>query len=147
MKRTIVYLVIIAAILMSAPTETWAQAPATNIVHVTMLKTKWPEKGTASARDSLIAIYNANVVQKNGNILSHREYAHYFTSSSTDYMIVEEYKDMASLEMGFTISEDLEKKAWPDEAKRKAFMDAMGAYFETWHGDAIYHVNPKLSKN
>lgn len=147
MKRTIIYLVVAVTISLTAPTISWAQAPAPNLVNVTTLKTKWPEKGSLSARDSLVAIYNANVVAKNEKVLSHREYAHYFTSSSSDYMIVEEYKDMASMEEAFKISDELEKKAWPDAAQRKAFMDAMGAYFENWHGDALYHINAKLSKN
>jgi hypothetical protein len=88
-------------------------------------------------RDSLVAIYNANVTNKNDKILSHREYDHYFTASSSDYMIVEEYKDMAGMEEAFKMNDELEKKAWPDERKRKAFMDTMGAYFETWHGDDL----------
>lgn len=145
MKRTIVFAVIVTAILMAATTGTWAQA--STLVNVTTLKTKWPEKGSASARDSLIAIYNDNVVKKNDKILSHREYAHYFTGSSQDYLIIQEYKDMASMEDAFEISTELEKKAWPDATQRKEFMDAMGSYFENWHGDGLYHSNPKLSKN
>lgn len=147
MKRTIVSLVIIAAIVLAVSTGANAQASTSNLVNITSLKTKWSEKGTASARDSLIAIYNANVVNKNTYILSHREYAHYFTGNNTDYVVVEEYKDMAGMEAAFTMNTDLEKKAWPEAAKRKEFMDAMGAYFENWHGDALYHLNPKLSKN
>ncbi len=147
MKRTIVYLVMVTTILLTASSGTWAQTPTGNLVNVQYLKMKRPEKGTTSARDSLIAIYNDNVIKKNDKILSHREYVHYFTSSSKDYVIIEEYKDMASMEEAFTMSTELEKKAWPDEMKRKAFMDAMGSYFEDWHSDALYHLNVKLSKN
>ena len=146
MKNFIMYMMMAVIIILSTSTGLFAQA-TTNLVNVTSLKTKWPEKGTASARDSLIAIYNDNVVKKNDKILSHREYAHYYTGNSQDYLIVEEYKDMASMEEAATISNDLEKKAWPDAMKRKEFMDAMGAYFENWHGDGLYHSNPKLNKN
>ena len=60
---------------------------------------------------------------------------------------MEEYKDMASMEKAAIRYEELEKLAWPDEAQRKAFLAGMNAYFEMWHGDAIYSTNPKLSKN
>jgi len=147
MKRTIVYLVMVMTLTLTLPSISWSQAPAPNIANVTFLKTKWPDKGTMSARDSLVAIYNANVTNKNDKILSHREYYHYFTGSSSDYMIVEEYKDLAGMEAAFKMNDELEKKAWPDEMKRKAFMDTMGTYFENWHGDNLYHINAKLSKN
>ena len=147
MKRFSIYMVMFTIFILSAPAESWAQAASTNLVNVTSLKVKWPEKGSLSARDSLIAIYNDNVVRKNDKILSHREYSHYYTGNSQDYLIVEEYLDMASMDAAAEISSELEKKAWPDAMKRKEFMDAMGAYFENWHGDALYHSNPKLNKN
>jgi len=147
MKRSILYLMMVATILLSAPIGALAQAPTSNVVNMQYLKTKSPENGTPSARDSLIAIYNDNVVKKNDKIISHREYAHFFTANSKDYLIIEEYKDLASMEEAFTMSTELEKKAWPDATQRKAFFDAMEAYFEEWHGDALYHMNPKLSKN
>ncbi|MEO6133062.1 MAG: hypothetical protein ABIQ02_14540 [Saprospiraceae bacterium] len=147
MKKTIVSLVIIAAIVVTVSTGANAQASTSNLVNITSLKTKSPDKGSPGARDSLIAIYNSKVIDKNTYILSHREYTHYFTASNSDYLVVEEYKDMAGMEASFEMNTELEKKAWPDAMKRKEFMDAMGAYFETWHGDALYHMNPKLSKN
>jgi hypothetical protein len=62
-------------------------------------------------------------------------------------MVIEEYKDLASMEKANAMIDELEKKAWPDATQRKAFMDAMNAYFENWHGDALYSINAKLSKN
>jgi len=147
MKRTIVSLMVVMAIILSTSAGVYAQASGERVVNVTNLKTVWPEKGTQSARDSLVAIYNANVTSKNDKILSHREYWHYYTASNKDYLIVEEYADLASMEAAGKMDDELIKKAWPDEAKRKAFFDAMESYFEDWHGDALYHTNPKLSKN
>jgi len=147
MKRTIVSLMVVMAIILSTSAGVYAQASGERVVNVTSFKTKWPEKGSQSARDSLVAIYNTNVTNKNDKILSHREYWHYYTASNKDYLIVEEYADLASMEAAGKMDDELIKKAWPDEAKRKAFFDAMEAYFEDWHGDALYHTNPKLSKN
>ena len=147
MKKTLSFF-LTAVIIVMAKTNVSAQPGTENftIVNVQMLKTKWPEKGTARERDSLIAIYNNNVVNKNQYILSHRELQHWFTGSNKDYMIIEEYKDFDAMTRAFEMNDELEKKAWPDEARREEFMDKLGSYFEDWHGDALYRSNPKLSK-
>jgi hypothetical protein len=147
MKKHFFTIAFILAIMAAVTVPSFAQADMGHVVNVQQMKTKWPEKGTAQQRDSLIAIYNNMVINKNTYILSHREYAHFFTPDNHDYLVIEEYADLAAMEASFKMTTDLEKKAWPDEAKFKTFMDAMGAYFENWHGDAIYHINSKLSKN
>ena len=116
------------------------------LVNMQMLKTKWPENGSIKERDSLVAVYNNNVVKKNEYILSHKEYTHWFTGNNRDYMVIEEYKDFDSMEKSFERNTELEKLAWPDEKKAKEFFDKMGGYFENWHGDALYRTNPALTK-
>jgi hypothetical protein len=118
-----------------------------NVVNVQKLKLRWPENGTVEIRDSLLTIYNDNIVRKNEYILSHREYFHFFTESNLDYLVIEEYKDLASMEASFRRTAELEDKYWSDAASRDAFFDALDSYFETWHGDHLYHINPRLSKN
>jgi len=137
----------VTIIMISSSPEIWAQAPTGNVAGFTYLKLKQVEGGTGAKRDSLIAIYNANVVNKNEFILSHREYRHFYTPSNTDYVIVEEFKDLASMEKAAEMTTQLEEKAWPDKMKREAFMNSMNAYFENWHGDGIFSSNTKLSKN
>ncbi|HUR31064.1 MAG TPA: hypothetical protein VMZ69_06500 [Saprospiraceae bacterium] len=147
MKRTIILSMLIVSVSILMRNEALAQNPALTVVNVQQIKLKWPENGTAAERDSLVTIYNQNVVNKNEHVLSHREYTHFFTGSNLDYLVIEEYKDMAGMEASFLRTTELENKAWPDEKKRKEFLKAMNAYFENWHGDALYHLNPKLSKN
>jgi hypothetical protein len=127
--------------------EVWAQAPTGNVAGVTYLKMKHVDGGSGIKRDSLISIYNANVTNKNEYVLSHREYRHFYTANNTDYMIVEEYKDLASMEKASEMTTKLEEKAWPDKMKREEFLKGMNAYFEDWHGDGIFTTNTKLSKN
>lgn len=147
MKKTITSMrLAAAAIFMYAASSAQPGTENYTTVNVQMLKTKWPEKGTIKERDSLVSIYNDNVIRKNEFVLSHSEYSHWFTANNKDYMVVEEYKDFDSMKKSFDLNTELEKKAWPDEKKRKEFMDAMNAYFEDWHGDALYRSNPKLSK-
>ncbi|HEX5002553.1 MAG TPA: hypothetical protein VFW78_08645 [Bacteroidia bacterium] len=118
-----------------------------HFVTFTKLKMVWPENGSMNERDSLIAIYTENVIKKNTYILSHREYSHFFTTDNKDYIIIEEFKDYAAWEASNKMNDELEAKAFGDKDKRKAFMDAMNRYFENWHGDALYHTNPKVNKN
>jgi hypothetical protein len=42
--------------------------------------------------------------------------------------------------------DELEKQAWPDKKKRDEFFALIDKYFENWHGDELYRINPKLSK-
>jgi hypothetical protein len=146
MKKLFIAIAVLA-ISLSANTGAVAQTDNTNFVHFTKLRILWPEDGSMKERDSLIAIYNDNVIKKNALILSHREYTHYFTGDSKDYMIIQEYKDFAAWEASNKMTEDLEKAAFPDEAKRKAFFAMLDKYFEKWHGDALYRTNPKVNKN
>lgn len=147
MKKVNLALTLILLVMLIATTEGFTQANIGNVVNVTTLRMKYVEGGSAVKRDSIIAIYNEKVTKKNEYVLSHREYRHFYTPDNTDYFIMEEYKDMASMEKAAIRYEELEKLAWPDEAQRKAFLAGMNAYFEMWHGDAIYSTNPKLSKN
>jgi len=147
MKKFLISLVMATIIMMCTSPGLWAQTPAGNVAGFTYLKMKHVEGGSWVKRDSLIAIYNANVTNKNEYVLSHHEYRHFYTANNTDYVIVEEYKDLASMEKANDMTTQLEEKAWPDKMKRKAFLDAMNAYFEDWHGDGIFTTNTKLSKN
>jgi|GEM_PF-3837670 len=147
MKKLLISAVMVIVIMLCTSPEIWAQAPTGNVAGFTYLKMKHVDGGSPVKRDSLIAIYNANVTNKNEYILSHHEYRHFYTANSTDYVIVEEYKDLASMEKANEMTAQLEDKAWPDKMKKQAFLDAMNAYFENWHGDGIFTTNPKLSKN
>lgn len=147
MKKLLISAFMMNIILLCFSPEIWSQAPVGNVAAFSYLKMKTVEDGSGAKRDSLIAIFNANVTNKNEYILSHREYRHFYTANSTDYIVVEEYKDLSSMEKAGEMNDQLIEKAWPDKTKRKEFMDAMNAYFENWHGDGIFTTNTKLSKN
>jgi hypothetical protein len=146
MKKTLLTIGIAGIALMGFHGSSLAQGENLNLVHITKLKAIMPEDGSFGERDSLIAIYNKNVINKNDLILSHFEYGHFFTSDSQDYLVVEEFKSFSSWEEAVKKNSELEEAAWPDEDKRNAFMDSMDKYFKDWHGDMLMRVNPELSK-
>ena len=147
MKKYILFAVFLLAITAMLPGSSQAQAPTNRVVHVVSLRTKWPENGSRATRDSLVAFYNTKVIAKNEFILSHREYSHMYTNDARDYMIIEEFADLASMEKANERNQALEKELWPTDADSKAFFDKLDQYFENWHGDALYGLNPSLSKN
>lgn len=147
MKKTIVLALIVCSGILFCTGSASGQDNSQTVVNVQFLKLKYSENGTPAKRDSLVAIYNDNVVKKNEHILSHREYYHFFTANNYDYMVIEEYKDLAGMEASFLRTTELEKMAWPDEKKRKEFFKNLDVYFEQWHGDALYHTNHRLDKN
>ena len=147
MKKLLTSLLLVSVLVLCTQIEMKAQTDIGNVVAISYLKMRTVENGSGAKRDSLIAIYNANVTNKNEYVLSHREYRHYYTANSTDYMVIEEYKDLASMEKAGDRTSELEEKAWPDKTKHKEFMDTLNAYFENWHGDGIFTTNTKLSKN
>ena len=147
MKRTNFFILVMSAFIMLAAGQSFAQDANSHVVNIQKIRVKWPENGTATERDSLVAIYNANVINKNEHILSHREYAHFFTGDNRDYVVIQEYKDLVGMEASFLRTTELENKAWPDEMKRKEFFNKLDSYFETWHADGLYHTNTRLSKN
>lgn len=145
MKKQILRLFTIVTLIVT-PAVVFAQATDQHMVNVQKWRTKYNPNGTVRERDSLVAIYVDNVVKKNDKILSHREYAHWFTEDNRDYIIIDEFKDYAAMEEANKLYDELEKKAWPDEKKRKDYFAALDAYFENWHGDGLYRMNPALSK-
>ena len=147
MKKLLTSLLFVSVLIICTQDEMKAQTDIGNVVAISYLKMHYVENGSGAKRDSLLGIYNANVTNKNEYVLSHKEYRHFYTANSTDYMVIEEYKDLASMEKAGARNTELEEKAWPDKTKRKEFMDGMNAYFENWHGDGIFTTNTKLSKN
>ena len=109
MKKTLLFAGIFAIVFMGFHGAALGQGENLNLIHITKLKTVMPEDGTFGERDSLIAIYNKNVIDKNDLILSHHEYAHFFTSNSQDYLIVSEYKSFSSWEDAVTKNGELEE--------------------------------------
>ena len=130
MKRLTFLMLVLASVYLFAPGITFAQDPTTTVVNVQKRKIKWPENGSATTRDSLVAIYNANVTNKNEHVLSHREYEHFFTGDNYDYLVIQEYKDLAGMEASFLRTTELENQAWPDKMKRDALFNSLDAYFE-----------------
>lgn len=82
--------------------------------------------------------YFDKVTSKNDLIIGSEILTHYYTENSSEVILVSVYKTWEDIEKAQTISDDLIKKAWPDENARAAFFDKYQKYFTPMHSDEIY---------
>lgn len=82
--------------------------------------------------------YFDKVTSKNNLILGSEILTHYYTGNSSEVILVSVYKTWEDIEKSNDVSEDLIKKAWPDEKARTAFFDKQKSYYMPMHSDEIY---------
>lgn len=86
------------------------------------------------------------VTSKNELIIGSEILNHYFTANSSEVLFVSVYKTWEDIEKSGDISDELIKKAWPDEKARKAFFDKQRSYYITKHSDEIYTSQPMVGE-
>lgn len=86
--------------------------------------------------------YYDKVTSKNQLIIGAEILNHYFTANSSEVLFVTVYKNWEDIEKSGDITDELIKKAWPDEKARKAFFDKQRSYYTTRHSDEIYTSQP-----
>jgi tetrahydromethanopterin S-methyltransferase subunit B len=82
--------------------------------------------------------YFDKVTSKNDLIIGSEILTHYYTENSSEVILVNVYKTWEDIEKSEAISEDLIKKAWPDEKVRTAFFEKRDGYYAPMHSDEIY---------
>lgn len=82
--------------------------------------------------------YFDKVTSKNDLIIGSEILTHYYTDNSSEVILVNVYKTWEDIEKAGTITDDLVKKAWPDEKVRTAFFDKQNSYYTPLHSDEIY---------
>jgi hypothetical protein len=86
--------------------------------------------------------YYDKVTSKNDLIIGSEILTHYFTANSSEILSVSVYKTWEDIEKANDVSDELIKKAWPDEKARKAFFDKQRTYYMPKHSDEIYTSQP-----
>ncbi|MFV8224996.1 hypothetical protein [Christiangramia aquimixticola] len=111
-------------------------------VYVTMTTAHWSEDPDIDFKDWLATEkeYFQKVTSKNELILNSGFYTHYFTPDNSEVIMVSVYKDWGDIEKAEKKNQELLKAAWPDEAKRKEFLDKQSAYYSADHKDEIYQT-------
>lgn len=82
--------------------------------------------------------YFEKVTMKNEYIMGASMYLHNMTGDNTEFIAVHNFASWEDIGKFGARSSELEKEAWPDEAKRKAFLKNLASYFANEHSDEIY---------
>lgn len=82
--------------------------------------------------------YFDKITSKNDLIIGSELLTHYYTADNTEVVLVNVYKTWEDVEKASAVSDELVKKAWPDEKARKAFFDKYEGYYTPTHSDEIY---------
>lgn len=90
--------------------------------------------------------YYDKVISKNDLIIGSEILTHYYTANSAEVLHVSVYKNWEDIEKSNDVSNELIKKAWPDEKARKAFFDKQRSYYITKHSDEIYTSQPMVGE-
>jgi len=82
--------------------------------------------------------YMEKVTKKNEFIMAASFYMHLYTTTSKESKYVQTYASWADIEKAQERNTELEKLAWPDEAKRKAYLTNRQSFYADFHSDEIY---------
>ncbi len=82
--------------------------------------------------------YLEKVTKKNEHVMGTAFLTHFYTADNSEVINVATYKTWNDIEAAQDRNDELEKAAWPDEAKRKAFHAKLDKYYENRHADEIY---------
>jgi hypothetical protein len=123
-----------------------AQTPASHVFHVaTFYMVPGMDSIARAERNATLKEYHDKVTMKNELILHSWSMQHYFSEDSREFVVIAEYANWNDIDKSGDRGIELEKKAWPDQKQRMAFLKKMNGYF-TGHKDAIYNGFPALTK-
>lgn len=125
------------------------QMPSADENHIfTMNTTKItrPDGGSVARRDSLLTLEHEAITMKNDKIISQRILTHRYGSDRRDWITVTEYAKWEDIAEAATMSRNLRRERWPDEAERSALRDEVDSYFLLQHSDQIYTGLSKFEK-
>lgn len=86
--------------------------------------------------------YLEKVTMKNEFIMGASKYLHNMTPDNTEFISVQTFANWEDMDKFVARNTELEKAAWPDEAKRKAFLKNLNSYYANEHSDEIYAKIP-----
>jgi len=115
----------------------YAQEEAPHIFEVTTWEAVNPEGGSNAERDSLIAIWTENAINKNEFIVNQTIMTHLYGSNSSDYVVMNEHKSISDMEKAQSRNNELFREFMPDDEARAEFFDVLFKYFGS-HSDEIY---------
>ncbi len=131
------FIVFLLAVALGFSGMLYAQEEAPHIFEVTTWEAVNPEGGSNAERDSLIAIWTENAINKNEFIVNQTIMTHLYGSNSSDYVVMNEHKSISDMEKAQSRNNELFREFMPDDEARAEFFDVLFKYFGS-HSDEIY---------
>lgn len=148
MKTSYSLTIILFALLLSFSMTVQGQesdTPEGHIFVVVTWETIRPQGGTMTEMDSLMTLYQNEVIKKNELIISEKNLRHLYGSNSGDWIVITEYANWNDVDASTARGEELFKAKWSTPEERIAFNTAFGKYFGN-HSDEIYMEFPQYNK-
>jgi hypothetical protein len=137
MKHLLAFTILLIA-LIGINSSTIAQTAQGNVVIVQKLEAAFSPESRISEFDSLTALYNENVWDKNPYVISHKTIRHWWGSNNRDIIEITEVASWDDILKANEKNEELFNETWTTEEDRKAFWSAYDKYFTGQHSDEIY---------
>ena len=115
----------------------YAQEEEAHVYTVVTFELLNPEDGSDAEYDSLGTFWTENVVKKNEFIVNQILMSHLWGSNSSDFVIINEFKNFADIEKAQKRNSELIVEAIPDKEERAEFWKTFSKYFGN-HSDEIY---------
>jgi len=131
------FIVFLLAVALAFSGMLYAQEEGPHVFTVTTWEAVNPEGGSNAERDSLLAIFTENAVNKNEFIVNQTIMTHMYGSNSSDYVVIDEYKSFADMGKAQSRNTELFREFMPDDKERAEFFDVLFKYFGN-HSDEIY---------
>jgi len=147
-KSTIRIIVTVLVILLFIPCLGFAQdKDKPNTVLCVTYEADWKEGASVTERDSIFALWDKNVPQKNKYIKMLMRVRHFYGANSDDFIFIVEYNGsgLDIIEKALEERTRLYKEWMKDAEDQKAFNALFGKYFKGGHSDEIYTVFTKVN--
>ena len=86
--------------------------------------------------------YFDKVTSKNDLILRSNVLVHYYTNDNSEVLFVTAYRSWDDIEKADAKDIELQRAAWPDSVKRRAFFDRQRSFYTSRHSDEIRTIVP-----
>ncbi|MDO7170881.1 hypothetical protein [Mariniflexile sp. AS56] len=116
------------------------------ILYIRTTHLAYPEDGDNNELKALWTESFDKLIKTNPIIKGYYPNRHAWGNDGTEIVEAIFLESLADMDKMFDSFEELSKKAWPDEAARKARGKKYDKYFTGVHGDAVYKLIAELSK-
>lgn len=116
----------------------YAQPSGGNAILIQKIEASLTPDGSIAEFDSLTALYNKMVWDKNPYVVSHKTVRHWWGNNNRDIIEISEIRSWEDIPKAMEKNNELFMEGWPTKEAREKFNKAYDKYFTGKHSDEIY---------